>query len=107
MTTIKTRDDIYLDIGDLAPDAPEVREAVQAERVGRRRRALQTPEMQEKIAADREQWRQELDPTEGMSGLDKARANFGAGMASAWQGLKQITPGVKSPTDEEIGRAHV
>src|SRR5262245_41208387 len=100
MAVIHTKDDIYLDIGDLAPDAPEVREAVAAERVGRRRRAMQTPEMQEKVAATREQMRAELDPTAGMSGLDKARANIGAGMANAWEGAKQLVG--QGSSDEDI-----
>jgi hypothetical protein len=102
MTTIRTKDDIYLDIGDLAPDAPEVREAVQAERAGRLRRKMQTPEMQAKVEAQRAKDREELDPTAGMSGLDKVRANIGAGMSNAWEGLKQITPGVQGPSDEDI-----
>jgi len=102
MTIIKTKDGIYLDIGDLAPDAPEVREAVMTERAGRMRRRMETPEMQEKVAATREQMRQELDPTAGMSAYEKTKANLGAGFSTALQGLRQITPGIKGPSDEEI-----
>ena len=100
MTTIHTKDDIYLDIGDLPQDAPEVREAVQAERVGRRRRAMQTPEMQQKVAATRAQMSQELDPTAGMSATDKTLANVGAGLHSFGQGVKQLVG--QGPSDEDV-----
>lgn len=42
------------------------------------------------------------DPTKGMGTLEKARANLGAGIDSAWQGFKQIMPGMKGAGDEEI-----
>lgn len=39
---------------------------------------------------------------EGMDKWDKTLANVGAGLHSAWTGAKQITPGMKSPTDAEV-----
>jgi hypothetical protein len=102
MATIKTKDGIYLDIGDLAPDAPEVREAVMAERSGRMRRRMESPEMQAKLQANLAKDRETYDPTVGMSGLDKVLPNVGAGIANTWEGFKQIMPGMKGASDEDL-----
>jgi len=100
MTIVRTKDNIYLDIGDLAPDAPEVREAVAAERAGRRRRAMQTPEMQAKVEAQRAQDRETYAPTVGMSPYEKTMANIGAGMSNVVEGAKQIIG--RGGSDEDI-----
>jgi hypothetical protein len=58
-----------------------------------------------KVAADEAEWRAKLDPTAGMSALDKARANLGAGFASFGQGAQQLLSkvGIMAPvSDEEI-----
>lgn len=100
MPTIETRDGIFLDIPEgMAPDAPEVKAAVMQERLGRRNRS---PEYKAKAAADLMQDRATYDPTVGMGAGEKTLANIGAGMSNAWEGLKQITPGVKGITDEQL-----
>lgn len=113
MPTIHTKDDIYLDIPDgMAPDAPEVREAVAAERAGRRQRS---PEFKAKVAAQEAEDRETYDPTKGSrlrlpgtditiggDALGKAAANVGAGVDSAWQGFKQMMPGMKGANDEQV-----
>jgi hypothetical protein len=100
MPTIETRDGIFLDIPEgMAPDAPEVKAAVQQERLGRRHRS---PEYKAKALADQEQDRATYDPTVGMGAGAKTLANIGAGMSNAWEGLKQITPGVKGMSDEQL-----
>src|SRR5262245_41273872 len=97
----KTKDDIYYSVPEgMDPFGPEAKQIVAAERAGRSRRRMATPEMQAKVAATREQMRGELDPTEGMSALDKVRANIGAGMASTWEGAKQLVG--QGSSDEEI-----
>jgi hypothetical protein len=103
MPTIHTKDDIYLDIPDgMAPDAPEVREAVAAERAGRRQRHMMTPEFKAKVAAQEAQDRETYDPTIGMSGGEKLAANVSAGVHSFWDGAKQLIPGMKGPSDDEL-----
>ena len=100
MPTIETRDGIFLDIPEgMAPDAPEVRAAVQQERLGRRNRS---PGYKAKVAAQQEQDRATYDPNVGVGAGEKALQNIGAGMSNAWEGLKQITPGVKGMTDAEL-----
>ena len=37
-----------------------------------------------------------------MSTGQRALVNLGAGFDSAWQGVKQITPGLQGPTDAEL-----
>jgi hypothetical protein len=76
-----------------------VRAAVEAERRGRR---LRSPEFKAKLEANLAEDRERYDPTAGMGAGEKVLANIGAGMASAWQGARQIIPGLKSPTDEEV-----
>src|SRR5215831_16466204 len=102
----RTKDDIYYTVPEgVDPYGPEAKQIVAAERAGRARRRMQTPEMQAKVAATREQMRGELDPTEGMSGLDKTLANVGAGMANTWEGAKQIFGQGSSDEDIEEKRA--
>ena len=91
MPTIRTKDGIFLEIPEgMAPDAPEVREAVAAERAGRRSRRMASPEFQQKVEKQKAEDRETYDPTKGMSALDKVRANIGAGMANIGQGVRQI-----------------
>lgn len=106
MPLIETRDGIVLEIPEgMAPDSPEVREAVKTERAGRLQRRHASPEFQEKVKANEAEMRKELDPTAGMGAVEKIRANIGAGMASAGQGARQIlsAAGLAKPvSDEEV-----
>lgn len=103
MKTIRTKDGIHLEIpDDMDPNAPEVREAVTAERAGRFKRKMETPEMKARIAADIEKSQRESDPTKGIGTGEKILANIGAGYDTAWQGLKQLLPGVKGMNDEQL-----
>jgi hypothetical protein len=84
---------------DMSPDAPELKQLVQQQLSQRAPKQPGLPmQASDPDAAARM-------ATEGMSGWDKAMANVGAGMDSAWQGAKQlggmvgIGPGV---TDEEV-----
>ena len=103
MPVIETRDGIFLEIPDgMDPNSPEVREAVVTERTGRTRRRMESPEFKERVATQQAEDRKTYDPTVGMSGMDKTLANIGAGVDTTMQGLRQLVPGVKGPTDEEL-----
>jgi len=52
--------------------------------------------------AERGEASPEFDATAGMSLMDKTRANLGAGFDTAWQGAKQILPGLKGPSDADL-----
>jgi len=98
-----TRDGIYYRVPEgVDPAGPEAQALVNSERLGRRKRHMETPEFKAKVAAQQAQDRETYDPTVGMSGLDKVRANYGAGVDSLWQGIKQVVPGLKGASDDDI-----
>ena len=99
-TTIETHDGIFVDVPEgMALDAPEVKAAVQQERYGRRNRS---PEYKAKLMENQAQDRKTYDPNVGVGAGEKTLQNLGAGFSSFVQGAKQVIPGLKSPTDEDV-----
>ena len=98
---IETKDGIVLQNipDDVQPDDPRLKAMVAEERMGRRRRS---PEFKAKLEADRKEMEKTYDPTVGMGTGEKVLANVGAGMSNLVEGVKQVLPGVKGPTDEEL-----
>lgn len=99
---IETKDGIVLkNIPDhLAPDAPELKALVAQERSARGSRKAQ--ETAAKFASEDHSGEAAKMATEGMGMGEKALVNLGAGIDSAWQGAKQILPGFKGASDEEV-----
>jgi hypothetical protein len=98
---IETQDGIVLrNIPDnIDPQDDRLKSLVAKERSGRRERS---PEFQAKVKAQEAEDRERYDPTKGLSKTEKVLINLGAGVDTAWQGFKQIAPGFKGMSDEEL-----
>ena len=97
-----TKDGIELNnIPDhITPDSPELKQIVTQERSRLKWDQIDkdsriTPEQAGARAA------------EGMGTGQRALANIGAGMTNAWEGIKQVMPGMKGSSDEEINKKRV
>ena len=97
-----TKDGIELNnIPDhITPDSPELKQIVAQERGRRKYEQIDkdsqiTPEQAGARAA------------EGMGTGQRALANIGAGITNAWEGFKQVMPGVKSSSNEDLKQKRV
>lgn len=90
--SIRTKDGIVLSNipDDMDPNDERLKQLVSQRRQQKRRDYFRSPEFQQKVEAQRAEDRDLYDPTSGMGGFEKVRANIGAGLANAGLGTAQL-----------------
>lgn len=87
---------------DMAPDDPRLKAMVAEERAGKAKREPAKPKQIPVTTEGVDLGEAGRMAAEGMGPLESARANYGAGVMSAVQGARQILPGLKSPSDQDV-----